>query len=226
MVVDFYNVYKEHFGVKVGFGSNLCHPTVEAVPVLLQWNADMSATNRDGDTVFFIAAERNEPIFLIFIESGRIPEDLFGGSVLCSAVRSCSRRSVQTLVEKGIAVNAPDRLGKRPLDYALEQGFSEVIGFLISHAARPALNWNLSSYYVKQWMPENWFPDLVQGLTSPPLAKSAPNILSTTPTRVCREEYTTVSENSPRVPYLWICIPDSFTSVSRIQFITESHDQG
>jgi ankyrin repeat protein len=180
---------------------------VEAVPVLLEWNEDMSATNRDGDTAFFIAAERNESIFLIFIESGRIPEDLFGGSVLCSAVRSCSRRSVQTLVEKGIAVNAPDRLGKRPLDYALEQGFSEVIGFLISHAARPALNWNFSSYYVKQWMPENWFPDLVQGLTSPPLAKSAPNILSTTHTRVCREEYTTVSESSPRVPYLWIRIP-------------------
>jgi hypothetical protein len=186
----------------------------------------MSATDKNGDTAFFLAAERHEPIFMLFIRSGKIPENLFGGSVLCSAVRSCSRKSVQTLLKEGIDVNAPDRLERRPLDYALEQGFSEVISFLIGHAARTALNWNLSSYHIEQWKSETWFPDLIQGLASGNPAKPAPYILSTLPTKVCREDFTAVSEDSPRVPYLWIRIPDGFTPINRIEFTTESHDQG
>lgn len=198
----------------------------ELVPILLKWNADVSATDKNGDTALFLAAERHEPIFILFIQSGRIPESLFGGSVLCSAVRSCSRKSVQTLVEKGIDVNAPDRLGRRPLDYALEQGCSQVISFLIIYRARTALNWNLSSYSVEQWKSETWFPNLVESLVSANSANPAPYIRSILPTHVCREELIAISEDSPRVPYLWIRIPDGFNLVREIVFTTESHDQG
>jgi ankyrin repeat protein len=196
------------------------------IPVLLKWSADMSATDKNGDTALFLAAERDEPIFILFIQSGRIPENLFGGSALCSAVRSCSRKSVQTLVEKGVDVNAPDRLGRRPLDYALEQGSSQVISFLITYGARTALNWKLSSYSIEQWKSETWFSELVESLVSENSANPAPYIRSILPTKVCREEFLTVSEDSPRVPYLWIRIPDGFNSVGRIVFTTESHDQG
>jgi ankyrin repeat protein len=198
----------------------------EQIPILLNWNADVSATDKNGDTAFFLAAERHEPIFILFIQSGKIPESLFGGSVLCSAVRSCSRKSVQTLVEKGIDVNAPDRLGIRPLDYALEQGSSQVISFLIIYGARTALSWNLSSYSVEQWKSETWFSNLIESLVFANSANPAPYIRSILPTHVCREELITISEDSHRVPYLWIRIPDGFNFVSRIVFTTESHDQG
>jgi len=196
------------------------------IAVLLKWDADMSATDRNGDTAFFLAAERHEQIFMSFIQSGKIPESLFGGSALCSATRSCSIKSVQTLVERGIDVNSADRFQRCPLDYALEQGFSQAISFLIGHSAHTSLNWNLSSYYVEQWKSETWFPTLVQSLTSERPAKLAPYILSISPSKVCRKDLIAVSEDSPQVPYILIRIPDSFTSVSRIEFSTESHDQG
>jgi ankyrin repeat protein len=198
----------------------------DIVPVLLKWNADMSAKDRNGDSAFFLAAERHEPIFLQFIRNGRIPESLFDGSALCSAVRSCSRKSVQTLLEKGIDVNAPDRLGRRPLDYALEQGLSQVISLLVGHGACAALNWNASSYHIEQWKSETWFPELVKTLACSDSVNSAPYIWGLIPTKVYREDFIAVSEDSPQVPYLWIRIPDSFTFVSRIIFTTESHDQG
>jgi hypothetical protein len=201
-------------------------PRENVIAALLKWDADMSATDRNGDTAFFLAAERHEQIFISFIQSGKIPESLFGGSVLCSTVRSCSTKSVQALVERGIDVNTLDRFQSRPLDYALEQGFSQAIGFLIGHSACTALNWNMSSYYVEQWKSEAWFPALIQGLASGLPEKPAPYIFSVNPSKVCREDLIAVSEDSPRVPYLLIHIPDSFTSVSRIEFITESHDQG
>jgi hypothetical protein len=47
VVVNFYIVYEEHFGVKVGFGSNLCHPTVpkDLIAKFLEANAYISESS-------------------------------------------------------------------------------------------------------------------------------------------------------------------------------------
>jgi len=65
------------------------------------------------------------------------------------------------------------------------------------------------------------FPNLVESLVSANSANPAPYIRSIIPTKVCRDEYLTISEDSA---YLWVRIPDSLKFVSRIVFTTESHD--
>jgi ankyrin repeat protein len=197
----------------------------DIIPLLLKGDCDISAVDRHGGTAFF-HAERHEFIFMLLLQHEAIPRSLFDGSLLCSAVRNCSPRLVSVLLEKGIDINAPDKIGRHPLDYALEQGSPQMISYLVDHAARPALKWNVSSYSVEQWKLEAWFPDLVEGLACADSPIPAPNIRALLPTKVCREDPIAISEDSPDVPYLWIRIPSTFVSVTRIIFTTESHDQG
>lgn len=118
--------------------------SVLAAQVLLQYGANIEATDVSGQTPLATAAEKDGGIFsmvqlLLGIGSNVHTTDKFGQTPLMRAVEhsyiSQSTNVVETLLEHGSSVNATDHHGRSPLHFLCPDAQVEICELLLDHGA-------------------------------------------------------------------------------------------
>jgi ankyrin repeat protein len=196
----------------------------DVAKLLLMYNPDFTIQNNKGFTAMHHADAR--VIRLLLAQGAKLSDPVYK-TVLISQTNASRVDAVLLLIEEGFDLNFQDENNKAAIDHAIETGVPEVLDILVTHKARPGLQWDVNSHHIAQWKEETWFPQLLDILSSSNTTVPAPFVpMSGSNHHVSSDSEVIITMDSPDVPYLWIRVPAEMTSVTRIKFTTESHDQG
>jgi len=116
--------------------SELGHEVV--VKLLLEKDANVDATDRDGETLLSYAVKnKHEAVVKLLLKKGANMDaaDENGYTLLTYAIRDGHEVVVKLLLEKGANVNAVNRNGRTPLSYAAEDGHEVIVKLLLEKGA-------------------------------------------------------------------------------------------
>ena len=127
------------------FGATPLHMAVlgsqtEIVELLVSKGADVNIKTRNGKIPLQMAFEKDAPdIVEVFIKQGLAVNssiNQYGRTLLHEAAIMGKIKTVSFLIDKGAALDAKDKAGKSPLDFALICDYPKVAELLISKGAK------------------------------------------------------------------------------------------
>jgi hypothetical protein len=108
---------------------------------------------------------------------------------------------------------------------ALEVASPKMLQVLLDYSRRAGLQWDVDSPYISKWKSESWFSRLTLALESSNISEmNVDGMIHISAARSDEMRFTEKEHND--VVYLEVKVPTSMTSVHRLHFRTESHDQG
>jgi 26S proteasome non-ATPase regulatory subunit 10 len=139
------------------FGATPLHMAVlggqtEIVELLISKGADVNIKTRNGKIPLQMAFEKDAPdIVEVFIKQGMAVNssiNQYGRTMLHEAAIMGKTKTASFLIDKGAAIDAKDKTGKSPLDFALICDHQNVAELLISKGAKPVETPSMEVVYI------------------------------------------------------------------------------
>lgn len=103
--------------------------------LLLKYQADIEAVNKDKKNACYLAAGKEDPRFLkrlIKVGTNLDSSDRLSNTPINEAIRCCKIRNIEILIENGATLNLLNIFGDSIYDIAYETGNEEVIDYILN----------------------------------------------------------------------------------------------